>query len=196
MCKFSSDSRRKLGNTVVYIAHHTGSLSKTKLLKLLYLMEERMALQYHTPFLGIPFEVWQAGPVAKDIFIDLSGDLVLLKDYIYTEVRDNATYIKSSRAFDDSEFSDCEIAMMDAVLQKYGDKSACELVEVTHQEGGLWYQEAERHHLLEAFRNHECNNSDVVIDFSKAMSPCASKQYSESLNIHQTANNLKAQYNV
>ena len=82
MCKFSESTKQKLGNTVVYIAHYTSNLSKTKLLKLLYLMEERMALKFHVPFIGIPFEVWQAGPVAKDVFIDLSDGPFLLKRLI------------------------------------------------------------------------------------------------------------------
>lgn len=196
MCKFSSDNKQKLGNTIIYIAQHTESLSKTKLLKLLYLMEERMALRYHVPFLGIPFEVWQAGPVAKDVFVDLSGDLTLLQDYVTAEACDNATYIKAKRAFDDDEFSDSELDMMASVMKKYGAMTAHDLVEITHHEGGLWYKEAEQHNLLEPFRNRECNNSDVVIDFTKAMSDCAAQQYTESLNIRQTANYLKAEYNV
>ena len=87
MCKFSESTKQKLGNTIVYIAHHTANLSKTKLLKLLYLMEERMALKYHVPFIGLPFEVWQAGPVAKDVFIDLSDGPFLLKDFVKTNTR-------------------------------------------------------------------------------------------------------------
>lgn len=66
MCKFSEDSKQKLGNAIVFIASRVGQLSKTKLLKLLYLMEEYMVKRYHTPFLAIPYEVWQAGPVAKE----------------------------------------------------------------------------------------------------------------------------------
>ena len=38
MCKFSEATKQKLGNAIVYIAKHTSSLSKTKLLKLLYLI--------------------------------------------------------------------------------------------------------------------------------------------------------------
>lgn len=72
MCKFSESTKEKLGNALIYVAERVQDLSKTKVLKLLYLMEERMVLRYHVPFLGIPFEVWQAGPVAKDVFIDLS----------------------------------------------------------------------------------------------------------------------------
>lgn len=71
MFKFSESTKRKLGNAIVYIAYHTSGLCRNKLLKLLYLMEEHMALKYHVPFIGMPYEVWQAGPVAKDVFIDL-----------------------------------------------------------------------------------------------------------------------------
>ena len=87
MCKFSDSTKEKLGNALIYVAERVQDLSKTKALKLLYLMEERMVLRYHVPFLGIPFEVWQAGPVAKDVFIDLSDGPYLLKDYIKAEFR-------------------------------------------------------------------------------------------------------------
>lgn len=42
MCKFSEDSKQKLGNAIVFITNRVEQLSKTKLLKLLYLMEEYM----------------------------------------------------------------------------------------------------------------------------------------------------------
>lgn len=44
--------RDKLGNAVIYIASHCSNLSKTKLLKLLYFMEEYSVRRFHTPFLG------------------------------------------------------------------------------------------------------------------------------------------------
>ena len=44
--------------------------------------------RYHVPFLALPFEVWQAGPVAKDVFIDLSDGPYILKDFVKTEVRE------------------------------------------------------------------------------------------------------------
>lgn len=150
MCKFSESTKQKLGNTVVYIAHYTSNLSKTKLLKLLYLMEERMALKFHVPFIGIPFEVWQAGPVAKDVFIDLSDGPFLLKSFVKTDFRDGGTFIEAVADFDDSEFSECEIEMMDEVLAKYGNMTASELVSETHKEGTLWYRTAARAGLLEA----------------------------------------------
>lgn len=190
MCKFSESTKEKLGNALIYVAERVQDLSKTKALKLLYLMEERMVLRYHVPFLGIPFEVWQAGPVAKDVFIDLSDGPYLLKDYIKAEFKHGGTYFSANRPFCDDEFSECELDMMNTILDKYGMMTAAELVNETHKKGTLWYQEASQNGLLEAFQNHECNNSDLKIDFTKAMPPCAAEFYQESLNEHQTANLL------
>lgn len=192
MCKFSEATKQKLGNAIVYILSHTSNTSKTKLLKLLYLMEERMSLKYHVPFIGIPFEVWQAGPVAKDVFIDLSDGPFLLKDFIKLDFKEGATFIQPIATFDDNEFSECEIEMMDEVLYKYGNMTASELVLETHKEGTLWYRIALRTGLLDAFNRQECNNSDLQINFAEAMSGCAAEDYIESLNIRQTANILNA----
>lgn len=196
MCKFSESTKQKLGNAIVYIAKHTSGLSKTKLLKLLYLMEERMALKYHVPFIGLPFEVWQAGPVAKDVFIDLSDGPFLLKDFVKTVYRDGGIFVEAKADFDDSEFSECEIVMMNEVLARYGSMTASELVAETHKEGTLWYRTAARAGLLEAFRKRECNNSDEQIDFAEAMPSCAAEDYRESLAIRQTANQLNAEAHV
>lgn len=196
MCKFSEDSKRKLGNTLIYMAEHTPQLSKTKVLKLLFLMEEYMVKRYHVPFLALPFEVWQAGPVAKDIFIDLSDNGNLLCEFVKTEIIDGGAYIQALKPFCDDEFSDCEIEMMEEIIKKHGDKSAKQLVKEVHKEGSLWYNVAKRNNLLEDFANGTANNSSHLIDFSEGLTGCAKDYYLESLAIHQTANILKAQANV
>lgn len=193
MSKYSEENLARIGNAAIYIANHTSDLSKTKLLKLLYLMEERSALVYQQPFLALPYEVWQAGPVAKDIYIDLSDGPVLLHPYIKTEMvklddGKDALYIHPVAAFDDNEFSAYEVRLMDEVLEEYGDKTATELVDIVHRENTLWYQIAKDKGLLEAFRKHECNNSDYVIDFTKGMLPCAADYYCEALAIHNASN--------
>ena len=179
-------------NAVIYM-QYTEQLSKTKLLKLLFLMEEYMVKRYHVPFMGLPFEIWQAGPVAKDIFIDLSDGPFLLKDFVKTEVQKDATYIRAIKPFCDDEFSDCEMEMMDEIIRKYGKKTAKQLVAEVHKEGSLWFNAAKKHGLLTAFNKGLCNNSDYTIDFSEELSDCAREDYKESLAIHQTANILKAQ---
>ena len=193
MSKYSEENISRIGYAAVYIAEHTSDLSKTKLLKLLYLMEERSALKYQQPFLALPYEVWQAGPVAKDIYIDLSDGAVLLSKYVRTELvklddGKDAQYIYPVVAFDDEDFSAYEIRLMDEVLKEYGDKTATELVDIVHRENTLWYQIAKEKGLIDAFRNHECNNSEYVIDFTKAMLPCTAAYYREALAIHNASN--------
>lgn len=196
MCKFSEYTKQKLGNTIVYIARKKSNLSKTQLLRLLYLMEERMALKYHIPFIGIPFEVWQIGPVAKDVFVDLSDSPYLLKNFVKTDFKDGGTFIEAIADFDDNEFSECEIEMMDEILAKYGNMTASDLFSETHKEDTLWYRTAVRTGLLEAFNKYECNNSDQQIDFTEEMIDCAAEDYRESLNIRQTANLLNTEFHI
>lgn len=118
MKAYTASDKEKLGNVVVYIANHVPDLSKTKLLKLLYFMEEYSVKRFHTPFLGLPFEVWQAGPVVKDVFIDLSETPVLLDGFVKKEVKDGNTYISAIKEFCDDEFSDNDIVVMDDMLKK------------------------------------------------------------------------------
>lgn len=193
MYKFSESTKLKLGNAIAYIAYHISGIDKTRLLEILYLMEERMALKYHVPFIGIPFEVWQAGPVAKDVFIDLSGSPHLLKDFVKTDFRNGSVFIEAIADLDDSEFSECEMEMMDEVLAKYGDMTAADLASETNKKDSLWYRTAERTGLLGAFNKRECNNSNKRITFAEVMTDYAAEDYRESLNIRQTANLLKAE---
>ena len=191
MSKYSEENISRIGNAVIYIAEHTSDLSKTKLLKLLYLMEERSALKYQQPFLALPYEVWQAGPVAKDLYIDLSDGAVLLSKYVKTKLvklddGKDAQYVYPIAAFDDEDFSTYEIRLMDEVLKEYGDKTATELVDIVHRENTLWYQIAKEKGLLEAFAKHECNNSSHIIDFTKGMLPCAADYYREALAIQSS----------
>ena len=84
MKKFSDDSKRRVGNAVLYLSQNVEDLSKSKLIKLLYLMEEAMVLQHQAPFLALQYEVWQYGPVAKEIFVGFSNTPTILREYVYT----------------------------------------------------------------------------------------------------------------
>lgn len=196
MCKFSSESKAKIGNTIIYIANHTGKLSKTKLLKLLFMMEEAMVSKYHTPFLAVPYEVWKWGPVQKDLFADLSDNLFLMKEYITAYYSDDKKYFKAKKEFCDDEFSQAEISMMDEVLNTYGKMTAAQLEKILHQPDTLWYNAAKRNDVLCSFDNGTCNSTDIKIDFSELLDSSDKEEYLESLAIRRTANNLNVQANV
>lgn len=118
MCRLSKENRKRLGNIMVYIAQNGNKPCKTKALKLLYLMEERWVLTAHVPFTGLPFEVWQHGPVEKDVFIELSNEPFMLKSYIAMHNNGEITYMVAATDFDEDEFSDAELRMMKDVIGK------------------------------------------------------------------------------
>jgi uncharacterized phage-associated protein len=186
MNRFTESDRIKLGNAVVYIATRVSRLSKTKLLKLLYLMEEYSVVRFKTPFLGLEYEVWQAGPVAKEVFIDLSETPILLDGFIERVHINHHLYIKATAPFSDDEFSDNDLIVMDDVIKKYGHCNAHDLVALTHRQETLWYKTALRTGMLEEFEKKHRNSSNVTIDLSENLTACDREFYREQLEFLNT----------
>ena len=170
MSGYTTDSINKIGNTVIFLATNMQPLSKTKLLKLLYLLEEFSVKKYNIPFLDLRFEVWQAGPVAKDIFIDLSQDEpIMLNKFVSLEYLNFngviATFIKPKKEFNDDEFSDINLVLLKIIVEKFKDSSAKDLVKLTHRPNSPWFQIAKETGLLEQFENGKLTSSNIEIDF-------------------------------
>ena len=70
--KLSKSQIDKIGNTMVYLSKNIKRLSKTKLLKLLYILDEISIKSSGIPFLNLQYKVWKYGPVSAELFIDLS----------------------------------------------------------------------------------------------------------------------------
>lgn len=191
MCRFSEASRRKLGNAIVYIAQRAKHPYKTEVLKLLYLMEEQMVLTYHVPFLGIPFSVWRMGPVSVDVFEELSDGPALLEEYIMLQMNSKGVRVTPKETFDDEEFSNAELSMMEQVMSKYGQMNSEELIKLTHRDGGLWKLTAEENGLLEDFEQRRANSSSVIIDMGRSLCPDDRRFYEETMAIRQSANTLR-----
>jgi uncharacterized phage-associated protein len=81
----------------MYIAARAKYPYKTEVLKLLYLMEERMVQKYHVPMLSIPYSVWRLGPVSVDVFEELSDGPVLLADFVTLQFNGQGIMVKPSR---------------------------------------------------------------------------------------------------
>ena len=191
MCKFSESNRQKLGNAVNYIAAHARYPYKTEVLKLLFLMEERMVQQAHVPFLGIPFNTWRRGPVSVDVFEELSDGPVLLDDFIALEFNDKGNKIIPKKAFCDDEFSNQEIQMMEEVMKQYGWMNSDQLIAETHKEGSLWHETAKENDLLEDFEMKKASTSNVVIDMARGLSDADREFYEDTLNIRESANLMR-----
>lgn len=191
MCKFSEANRQKLGNAVSYIAAKARYPYKTEVLKLLFLMEERMVRQAHVPFLGIPFNTWRMGPVSVDVFEELSDGPVLLDDFIALEFNDKGNKIIPKKGFCDDEFSTEELRMMEAVMAEYGWMNSEQLIAETHKEGSLWRETAQEAGFLKDFEMKRANTSNVVIDMARGLSDKDREFYEDTLNIRESANLMR-----
>ncbi|MBL7736495.1 MAG: SocA family protein [Chitinophagaceae bacterium] len=154
----------KLGNTLIYLSSRVGEFNKTKILKLLFLLDESSIKKYGYPFLGFDYYLWQHGPVLKEVFIDLSEELELLKDYIKRNKHDANIY-EAAKDFSDDEFSDNDISLMDDIIKFAKNKTAKDLVDYTHNENSLWQKSAIKNGVYEQLKNKKLSYTDHTIDF-------------------------------
>jgi uncharacterized phage-associated protein len=190
---YTKDTISKIGNAMIYLAQNIEYLSKTKLLKLLYLIEEHSVVVYKTPFFGIGFKVWKLGPVAEDIFIDLSGDNEqpqLFSGFIRTGKKNNTTVIVPVGDFCDDEFSDNEMDTLESIVKTYGKYGAEKLVEVTHRSTSLWDKAVKENGLEKHFETS--NHTDLEIDFSKLLSGREAEFYKDAVKTKLLFNELKS----
>ncbi len=182
--KFSSDQLEKIGNTVVYLAERIPQLSKTKLLKLLYILDEISIKKSGIPILNLKYKVWKFGPVSEELFIDLSTEPTLLDKFIERE--NDGSHIKAKVGFNDDEFSDNDIELMNFVIEKFGNKSAKDLVSYTHRINSPWYNTAKENSVLELLEKEIINNTEFLIDMGQIISHDERKLeiYSEYLESH------------
>ncbi|MGO3707790.1 MAG: Panacea domain-containing protein [Mesonia hippocampi] len=162
--KLTQSQINKVGNSIIYLSEKIGELSKTKALKLIYILDELSIKKSGIPFFNLKYKVWKFGPVSEEIFIDLSSETTLLKNYIERTSEEGVTIIKPISEFNDDEFSDNDIDLLDFVIEKFGDKSAKDLVSFTHRKNSPWYNTASENSVLELLEKEEINNTELLID--------------------------------
>jgi uncharacterized phage-associated protein len=191
MCQFAykQDVVEKIGNAMIYILNHTRDTSKTKLIKLLYFIEEHSAKKHKMPFFDIPFEVWRAGPVPKSVYIDINENLDMFGSFIakqHPKGRDYECFVPV-KEFCDDEFSENEIELMDDVIKKIGGKTATELVKLSHSKDSAWHKIASEKNLIEPFENKHANNSNFEIDMTFYLTGCESEIYRDQQEFNAIA---------
>ena len=185
--KFSTDQLEKVGNTAIYLSNNISFLSKTKFLKLLYILDEISIKKSGIPFVNLKYKVWKFGPVSEELFIDLSSEMTLLDKYVEQKTDNNGVnYIHSKAEFSDDEFSDNDIEVLDYVIKKFGNKNAKELISYTHRINSPWRNTAAENSVLELLESGVINNTEYLIDMSRLVGHDERKKeiYSEFIEIH------------
>jgi uncharacterized phage-associated protein len=161
----------KLGNTLVFLCQKLSpytQVSKTHLLKLVFILEEFSVKKFGVPFFNLRFDVWKLGPVSKDLFVELTDEPVLLADYISKDEVDKGKFvICPKRDFSDDEFSDNEMDLLEEVAERFKFCTAKELINFTHRKNTPWYNAAQKHGLVEDLEAGRINTTDIEIDLSE-----------------------------
>lgn len=165
--RYNPDQLSKIGNTIIYLSQSIDKLSKTKLLKLLYILDEISIKRSGIPILNLKFKTWKFGPVSEDIFVELSSEPSFLKEYFQKQIVGDNLYILPNGKFKDDEFSQNDLDLMDFVIKEFGDKTAKELISYTHRENSPWYNTAKKNSVLELLQNEQINNTEFVVDMSE-----------------------------
>lgn len=163
---YSTDHIAKIGNTIIYLADKIPSLFKTKLLKLLYILDEVSIRKYGVPFLNLEYEIWKLGPVSNDLYVETTEKPVMLKKYIDVQNEGNNCKIIAQRPFNDDEFSDSELELLDLVIKRFGNDPAEKLIEYTHRKTSPWYLTAKKYNILELLESEVLPTTQFFVDFN------------------------------
>lgn len=167
---YTHEQRDKIANTIIYLAQKISNLSKTKTLKLLYILDELSIKQSGLPFLNLEYKVWKFGPVAQEIFVELSSEPSFLKDKIAHTNTHGHDYITANSAFCDDEFSDNDMELMNRVVSEFGSMNTKQLIDYTHRTSSLWYITAQRNDVLKNLEAGIINTTDIAINLSELAS--------------------------
>lgn len=173
--KYYHEQIDKLGNALVYLIEKMGSLPKTSLLKLVYIIEEKSIERRSMPFFNLDFEVWKFGPVCQNLYVEFTEEPTILKDYIKKRNTRNGFVFDKINHFNDDEFSDSDIALMDEIINEFSGANCNDLVEYTHRENSLWYNTAKENGVLELLLSEELPTTNIKIDFTELIKNDTSK---------------------
>jgi uncharacterized phage-associated protein len=134
---------RKLEELIVYLGNKPGvtNLGPTKLWKLIYFVDSRALRELGESVTGSEFIKYEHGPVPS------RGDKHLgqmtRRGELTTSPRSiggmTLNEVKTIRKPDPGAFSKAELAIIDGVCARYGQKSAKELSDLSHQEPSWHY---------------------------------------------------------
>lgn len=170
----------KAFNALVYFAERIKPLYLTKAIKLLYIADEMAIKQSGVPVTWLNYKVWKLGPVAEDIYQKVKsahlgyqkGDGSHSINHLAVSSRSGALgdgiLLEPAKAFDDSQFSDYDIEILDAVVNAYGKLNSDQLIDILHAEGTLWHKKVVANNLDEQFALKN-NRSDFIIELTELL---------------------------
>ena len=135
-------NKEKNGTLLAYITNSIPNINLRKLLKLVYLIDEKFMESRGFPLTWFDYYAWEKGPVAPEIYEIKNG---AFSDYVKCfKNEDNKNIVKASSQNIHQNlkqmdvFSQYEMEIIDDIISEYKDTTADELSEITHEDNTLW----------------------------------------------------------
>jgi len=156
----------KVGNAMIFLSEKIPGITKTKMLKLLYLLDEFSIKKSGIPFFNLQYKVWKLGPVAEEIFVELSDKPCHFEKYIETKNTENEITIFPKAKFCDDEFSDNDIDLLNQFSIEFFMITGNQLIYYTHRPNTPWRLSAELNRVYDLLNGGQINSTEHIIDMS------------------------------
>lgn len=173
---------QKIGALLEYICSEIPNIHLRKLLKVLYLIDEKSVTMHAIPITWLDYYAWQKGPVAPDVYAVKDGAFA---DYINCQKgADGKWYVSSTQnnpyAIDQNmkAFSEYEMDIINSVIAHCKDKSADDLTDETHSKDSLWSQTVAHNNI----KFDETGRSDFPIHLNDLNDAEGKEIYAEALD--------------
>ncbi len=133
--------REKLINCIIYFLRNTKYCGKTKLFKLLFMLDFLHFRQTGRPVTGLKYSAWQMGPVPKDLFEELDCPREDLCQHLFIQGSHEPMdffEMKPKKKFNDLHFSQREMTLLKRIAEIFRDAKAEQMIEVTHLPNMPW----------------------------------------------------------
>ena len=159
----------KLVNIILYIIKlENRKLYLTRLLKLLYIIDEKSVIKIGSPITNLDYKVAEKGPLADHLWYCVQNNPQLFSDYF--EVKFNNTSVgysfNAKKQPDLNILSDFEDDLIKETIKEYKGVDTEKIIKDLHNDGTLWYKITKKHNLN--FQNPESSSiSKYTIDFKE-----------------------------
>ena len=138
----STVNMEKNGALLAYIAEKCPGIHLRKLLKIVYLIDEKFMEMRGFPLTWFNYQVWEKGPVAPEVYSVKDG---AFSKFVKCQKNEEGKNIVTPTLQHDyligkqmEAYSLYEKEIIDSVIDAYSAKTADELSDLTHQKDSLW----------------------------------------------------------
>lgn len=132
-------NREKLINVIVFFAKKTKYCGKTKIMKLLYFLDFMHFKETGKSVTELEYYAWPKGPVPKDFFEELSGELKPdMTKAIDIRPINEFQKIVPKKKFNSNLFTKRELDILDRCVLFFKNAKSDEMVEITHLKNKPW----------------------------------------------------------